>query len=329
MQPVVSLLDASVRRVEALARLRAADGSLVMPGVFLPLLGDAELDRLLRMVLEQSLAWLRRWDSEGLELEVAVNLAPTTLVHPQCAEWVEQALRASSVAPTRLTLELLETQELDRAAQSRAIAALAALGVKLAIDDLGSGYSSLKRLTELPFDTIKVDQSLTLNLRRSPMLSFNLVGTLIRMGAELGRHVIVEGAQDADTVDAVRELGATLAQGFALARPMPAAELHAWWAQGGPHLGRERIHGPLGALALHWALAQDSAQALGAVGDCPVTPWLHSAGLRGHEVETWHASLHLAPAAWSPEQPFVRWLLQQLQGGESSGARESAAPGTA
>ena len=329
MQPVVSLLDGSVRRVEALARLRATDGSLVMPGVFLPLLGDAELDRLLRMVLEQSLAWLRRWDSEGLELEVAVNLAPTTLVHPQCAEWVEQALRDSGVAPARLTLELLETQELDRAAQSRAIAALAALGVKLAIDDLGSGYSSLKRLTELPFDTIKVDQSLTLNLRRSPMLSFNLVGTLIRMGAELGRQVIVEGAQDADTVDAVRELGATLAQGFALARPMAAAELHAWCANGGPRLGRERIHGPLGALALHWALAQDSAQAPGAVDDCPVTPWLHNAGLRGHEVDTWHAALHLAPAAWSPEQPFVRWLLQQLQAGESSGARESATPGAA
>ncbi len=329
MQPVVNLLDGSVRRVEALARLRAADGSLVMPGVFLPLLGDAELDRLLRMVLEQSLAWLRRWDSEGLELEVAVNLAPTTLVHPQCSEWVEQALRASGVAPGRLTLELLETQEIDGAAQARAIAALAELGVKLAIDDLGSGYSSLKRLTELPFDTIKVDQSLTLNLRRSPMLSFNLVGTLIRMGAELGRQVIVEGAQDTDTVDAVRELGARLAQGFALARPMPAAELHPWWASGGPRLGRERIHGPLGALALHWALAQDPALTPMPVDDCPVSQWLHRIGLRGGDIEAWHAAAHCAPAAWSAELPFVRWLLQRLQTGEAGGQRESEAPGAA
>ena len=329
VQPVVDLLDGSVRRVEALARLRGADGALVMPGVFLPLLGDAELDRLLRMVLEQSLAWLRRWDSEGLELEVAVNLAPTTLVHPQCPEWVEQALRASGVAPARLTLELLETQELDRAAQARAIAALAALGVKLAIDDLGSGYSSLKRLTELPFDTIKVDQSLTLNLRRSPMLSFNLVGTLIRMGGELGRQVIVEGAQDADTVDAVRELGATLAQGFALARPMAAAELHGWWAHGGPRLGRERIHGPLGALALHWALAQDASRAPMHVDDCPVTQWLHRSGLRGQDVEAWHAAAHTAPAAWSSEQPFVRWLLQALQAGQPGAEGESAQAGAA
>jgi hypothetical protein len=233
------------------------------------------------------------------------------------------------VAPARLTLELLETQELDRAAQARAIAALAALGVKLAIDDLGSGYSSLKRLTELPFDTIKVDQSLTLNLRRSPMLSFNLVGTLIRMGGELGRQVIVEGAQDADTVDAVRELGATLAQGFALARPMAAAELHGWWAHGGPRLGRERIHGPLGALALHWALAQDASRAPMHVDDCPVTQWLHRSGLRGPDVEAWHAAAHTAPAAWSSEQPFVRWLLQALQAGQPGAEGESAQAGAA
>ncbi len=329
MQPVVNLLDGSVRRVEALARLRAADASLVMPGVFLPLLGDAELDRLLRMVLEQSLAWLRRWDSQGLQLEVSVNLAPTTLVHPQCAEWVAQALHASGVDPARLTLELLETQEIDRSAQARAISALAELGVKLAIDDLGSGYSSLKRLTELPFDTIKVDQSLTLNLRRSPMLSFNLVGTLIRMGTELGRQVIVEGAQDADTVDAVRELGARLAQGFALARPMPAADLHGWWAGGGPRLGRERIHGPLGALALHWALAQDGAQGLMQVHACPVSAWLQRSGLGGRDVEEWHAAAHRAQAAWSSEQPFVRWLLQQLQSGEAGARDESETPGAA
>ena len=329
MQPVVNLLDGSVRRVEALARLRAADASLVMPGVFLPLLGDAELDRLLRMVLEQSLGWLRRWDSQGLELEVSVNLAPNTLVHPQCAEWVAQALRASGVAPARLTLELLETQEIDRSAQARAIAALAELGVKLAIDDLGSGYSSLKRLTELPFDTIKVDQSLTLNLRRSPMLSFNLVGTLIRMGAELGRQVIVEGAQDADTVDAVRELGARLAQGYALARPMAAADLHAWWAGGGPRLGRERIHGPLGALALHWALAQDGTQASMHVDDCPVSAWLQRSGLRGRDIEAWHAAAHRAPAAWSSEQAFVRWLLGQLQSAEPGARDESETPGAA
>ena len=329
MQPVVNLLDGSVRRVEALARLRAADASLVMPGVFLPLLGDAELDRLLRMVLEQSLGWLRRWDAQGLELEVSVNLAPTTLVHPQCAEWVAQALRASGVDPARLTLELLETQEIDRSAQARAIAALAELGVKLAIDDLGSGYSSLKRLTELPFDTIKVDQSLTLNLRRSPMLGFNLVGTLIRMGAELGRQVIVEGAQDVDTVDAVRELGARLAQGFALARPMAAADLQGWCAAGGPRLGRERIHGPLGALALHWALAQDGGQPPVHVDDCPASAWLRRSGLGGGDVEAWHAAAHRAQAPWSSEQAFVRWLLQQLQSGHPAGRDESEAPGAA
>ncbi|WP_018913077.1 PAS domain S-box protein [Thiomonas sp. FB-6] len=108
-----------------------------------------------------------------------------------------------------------------------------------------------------------------------------------------------------------------------------SGELHGWWAHGGPRLGRERIHGPLGALALHWALAQDASRAPMHVDDCPVTQWLHRSGLRGEDVEAWHAAAHTAPAAWSPEQPFVRWLLQALQAGQPQAAGESAQAGAA
>ena len=313
MQPVIDLRDGSVHRVEALARLRAPDGTLVLPASFLPLLGDAELDRLLRVVLAQALGWLQRWERELPRLAVAVNLPPTTLLHPQCAQWVAQALHSSGIEPRRLTLELLETQDFETCAQVGAIEALSRLGVKLAIDDLGSGYNSLKRLAELPFDTIKVDQSLTLNLRRSPMLSFSLVSTLLKLGRDLGRQVIIEGAQDADTVQAVLALGATLAQGSALARPMPAGELQAWCAaRRRDTADRSGIGGPLGALALHWALAHGGAVQPGAEQDCPVARWLRASGAASSVLD-WHEQLHLEPASWSTEQPFVAWLLRELR----------------
>ncbi len=312
MQPVIDLRDGSVPRVEALARLRAPDGTLVPPASFLPLLGDAELDRLLRVALEQALGWLRRWEPEHPRLQVAVNLPPTTLLHPQCAQWVAQALQSSGIEPQRLTLELLETQEFEADSQEGAIEALSRLGVKLAIDDLGSGYNSLKRLAELPFDTIKVDQSLTLNLRRSPMLSFSLVSTLLKLGRDLGRQVIIEGAQDTDTVQAVFALGATLAQGFALARPMPAAQFQAWCAARRDVADACGVSGPLGALALHWALAHGGAAHVGVAQDCPVARWLRDCGATA-EVLGWHEQLHLDPASWSNDQPFVAWLLRELR----------------
>ncbi len=327
MQPVLDLADASVQRVEALARLRLGEGDMVPPGHFLPLLGDAELDRLLRLVLEQALGWLRTWDAQGLRLDMAVNLPPTTLLHPQCTEWVAQALRASGIEPRRLTLELLETQEFDPATQADAIAALSGLGVKLAMDDLGSGYSSLRRLSELPFDTIKVDQSLTLNLRRSPMLSFSLISTLIKMGRDLGRQVVVEGVQDDDTLGAVVALGATLGQGFALARPMPAQQVPAWCAARQARVRGTRIDGPLGALALHWAWAHGAADITGPGSACPVAEWLERSGLGTREVAAWHAALHHDRRAWSAEHPFVQWLLARLAGAETGvaeGTRASA-----
>ncbi|MBW8075953.1 EAL domain-containing protein, partial [Metallibacterium scheffleri] len=213
---------------------------------------------------------------------------------------------------SRLTLELLETQEFEADSQEGAIEALSRLGVKLAIDDLGSGYNSLKRLAELPFDTIKVDQSLTLNLRRSPMLSFSLVSTLLKLGRDLGRQVIIEGAQDTDTVQAVFALGATLAQGFALARPMPAAQFQAWCAARRDVADACGVSGPLGALALHWALAHGGAAHVGVAQDGPVARWLRDCGATA-EVLGWHEQLHLDPASWSHDQPFVAWLLRELR----------------
>ena len=156
VQPIVNLHDGRCLKIEALARLRMADGRVLAPSAFLPILGDSELDHLFRSGLDQICTRLRTWDRSGRVLDAALNLPPSTLLDPECCNWVRETLGRSGIEPSRMTFELLESQELDRVAQTRAIEALKDIGVQLAMDDLGAGYSSLQRLSVLPFDTIKI-----------------------------------------------------------------------------------------------------------------------------------------------------------------------------
>ncbi len=250
VQPIVDLRSGALRKVEALARLRLDDGALVSPGVFLPLLGNAELERLFRLGLEQSLAMLRDWDAQGLALELSLNLPPSTLLAPDCANWIGTALRAHGVAPHRLTLELLESESVDDASFADAVARLQPLGVRFAMDDLGAGYSSLTRLATLPFDTLKIDQTLAAQMHARPLDTLRLIATLIQVGHDTRRCVVIEGLEDDALIEAARVLGAHEGQGYAYARPMPAAALPEW-----VHGRNARVHArgaprtPLGRLA--------------------------------------------------------------------------------
>jgi diguanylate cyclase (GGDEF)-like protein/PAS domain S-box-containing protein len=259
LQPVVDLRSGRLLKVEGLGRLLLDDGEVVGPGLFLPLLGDAELDHLFRLGLDQVLAALVALEARGVAVDVSLNLAPGTLLDPACPAWVDDALRRHGVAPQRLHLELLESGELDASAQDEAVARLTRLGIKLAMDDLGAGYSSLQRLSALPFDSIKIDQSLTLNLRRAPLRSLPLIRSLIQLARDLERQVVVEGLEDAGMIEAALALGADLGQGYGIARPMPldaVVRWHAAWVP--PPAGGPRTF--LGALAHQWLLTQRDAE---------------------------------------------------------------------
>ncbi len=250
VQPIVDLHSGALRKVEALARLRLDDGALVSPGVFLPLLGNAELERLFRRGLEQALAMLRAWDEQGLHVELSLNLPPSTLLAADCARWIGEALHAHGVAAQRLTLELLESESVDDASFADAVARLQPLGVRFAMDDLGAGYSSLTRLATLPFDTLKIDQALTAQLHTRPIDTLRLMATLVQVGHDTRRCVVIEGLEDDALIEAARVLGAHEGQGYAYARPMPADALPAWAAQ---RIVRSQAHArprtPLGRLA--------------------------------------------------------------------------------
>lgn len=313
VQPIVDLRDGRLYKVEALARLQLENGQMVAPSVFLPLLGEAELDTLFRMGLDQTLAQLKGWLERGLDLDVSLNLPPTCLHDADCPGWVDEALRRHCIEPHRLTLELLETQEMESGRQKNTVDALVGLGVKLAVDDLGSGYSNLLRLSDLPFDLIKVDQSLTINLRRDPVRTFSLIRNIIQLGSDLERQVVVEGVEDAGAIEAVVILGATLGQGFALAKPMPPDQLADWADSFSPPIEHGAIRSYLGALAHHWLCVRSLMQSAIDLEACPVTRFLRDMGLAESEAARWHAQVHAGHGGGEAGVQLTAWLIEQVQ----------------
>ncbi|OIQ76138.1 oxygen sensor protein DosP [mine drainage metagenome] len=312
-QPVVDLRSGELSKVEALARLQLDEGRLIAPGLFLPLLGNAELNHLFRQGLDQTLRQLVAWDAQGLAIGASINLAPTTLLDEDCPRWVEEALARHGVAPQRLSLELLETEGMDSNAQEEAIRQLMRLGVRLAMDDLGSGYGSLQRLSALPFDTIKIDQSLTLNLRKAPLLSLPVIRAIIQLGDDLDRHVVVEGLEDRGMIEAALILGATLGQGYGIAKPMPPEQLMGWHKAFRPPVQPGSIHTFLGALAHHWLHTLSAmAGARIPLDACPVTHFLEEQSWRDREAAAWHAQCHAEGNVQAMNQRLTTWFVERV-----------------
>lgn len=239
-QPIINLQTTEVHCLEALTRLVLEDGRIIPAGEFLPLLSAEETNALLRAGLDEALSQLTIWDAHGHQLGVSVNLSPSTLINPDCARWVAAALHRHKVAPERLTLELLETHSADDEAHRRGIQQLLDLGVGMALDDLGSGHSTLKRLTALPFNTVKIDRHLLRQFTTSPVKTMAFLTTMISMGQDMGWAMVAEGLEDAALTEAMRILGVPYGQGFHIARPMPPEHVLPWIT--GTRLPRRKPH---------------------------------------------------------------------------------------
>lgn len=250
-QPIVDLQSGVPVKVEALARIRLPDGTLAMPGTFLPGFGTRELILLFQQGLAQALAQLARWQPWQPALTVSLNLPPPVLVEPDCAAWVEAALRAHGVPPRQLELEVLEEEEFhDLETARNCLLALSKLGVQLVMDDLGAGYSSLVRLRHLPFSTVKIDQGLVREITSDPDRVIDFVAGLVRLAKSLKLRVIVEGLESAELVEVASLLGADEGQGYALARPMAADAFPDWLARFGWQFHSRQPATPLGQIAL-------------------------------------------------------------------------------
>lgn len=305
MQPIIDLTDGSTVVVEALARLVMPDGRTLSAAAFVPTLSPVELEKLFIEGLDQALRHLAEWDKGGLELAVSVNLDPFTLSNRLCSTWVRDALRRNGVEPRRLTLELLETQAVNSACQRAVIAELGALGVQLAIDDLGSGHSNLERLAHIPFDLVKIDSGIMAGFGTAPLQTLKIAFALVQLSKEMGRIAVIEGLETREMLGVASALGAPLGQGYAISRPMPAAEIPEWITQK-HRLGDPRNYRTAAAvLAYHWRYSRDSRHP-GDLADCPATRFLDTI-VSKQPVREWHAAQHGADHRESG-RALTNWL---------------------
>ncbi|EYC51478.1 diguanylate phosphodiesterase [Hylemonella gracilis str. Niagara R] len=227
-QPLLDLQTGSVSKVEALARLRE-DGRLLGPGEFFAALLPSDFVELYARGLREVLRQRSLWRDAGLDLAVSLNLPSSALVDPRYFDVTQRILLEQDCEPEKLTLELLETGAIGSSADAVGVFhKFKSLGVKLAEDDLGAGYSGLARLREMPFDLIKIDRSIVQNLERDTFDVLRFIYQLTRLGHALGKRVALEGVEDPGLLEAVRILGVDAVQGYAVAQPMPGAALLPW-----------------------------------------------------------------------------------------------------
>jgi diguanylate cyclase (GGDEF)-like protein len=228
-QPQLDLRTGSVVGVEALVRWEHPSRGLLTPDVFLPLAEQAGLMRRLALrVLERSLRDLRSWRAAGHDLSLAVNLSVSNLQDVALPGQVAMLLESLGVPAEVLTLEITEDVLMADAARSQQVlAGLRALGVRLSIDDYGTGYSSLAYLRALPVHELKLDRSFVRNLTSDPRAAA-IVRSTLQLSRDLGMTMVVEGVEDAGALAALCAWECDIAQGFHVARPMPAERFVEW-----------------------------------------------------------------------------------------------------
>ena len=223
-QPVVST-SGGVVGAEALVRWNHPTRGVLAPDEFLPV---AERYRLTpdiaRRVLDLALSDLRRWHGERDDLHVSVNVSASDLQNERLVDLVAAALLEHGVPPSALTIEVTETALMrDPEVAQTTMQALDGLGVRLSVDDYGTGYSSLEYLLKLPINEIKLDRTFSTDLANAQR-SVAIVRSTIDLTHALGLHMVAEGVEDAETLAILRDLGCDLVQGWHLGRPTSAAD---------------------------------------------------------------------------------------------------------
>jgi diguanylate cyclase (GGDEF)-like protein/PAS domain S-box-containing protein len=217
-QPVVAVADRTLAGCEALVRWRHPERGWVPPDQFIPL---AEATGLIvplgTFVLETACRQAGRWRRQGREFTVSVNVSRRQLLEPDFVDSVRRALKQGGVPGQFMCVEVTETAAPARHSQIvERLRAIRALGVKIALDDFGAGYSTLTNLRELPIDVIKIDRSFVQGVAEAGD-DRGIVAATMALARELGIAVIAEGVEDTGQLNALRDLGCPFAQGHLFA----------------------------------------------------------------------------------------------------------------
>ena len=242
-QPKVSLVGGQDHHVEALLRWNHPTRGVVPPIDFIPFAEQIGYIRAItQWVLARAIAQCATWRAEGLPINVSINLSARDVMDETLPDRVVALLQMHGCAAQWIALEITESAILDDAGHAvENLKRLSALGCKLAIDDYGTGYSSLAYLRRLPLDELKIDKSFVIGMIRDASDNV-IVRSTIDLAHNMGLAVVAEGVEDEATLERLHTLGCDLVQGYFLSRPL-APDLVAGWMNG--HASR-RANGPVG-----------------------------------------------------------------------------------
>lgn len=232
LQPKVEFATGRVCGTEGLVRWKHAERGLIPPNEFIGLAEQTGLIKpLTEWVIETGLRLIQGWEHQGCALPIAVNLSARNLRDENLLEKIRHLHSKWGIAAGRLELEITESAVMDDAGLAlRVLHSLRDEGIPLYIDDFGTGYSSLSYLQKLPVEYIKIDQSFVQHMSISKDSSL-IVQSTIDLVHDLGRKTVAEGIETQDHWDQLAALGCDIAQGYFIARPMPAEDFLPWLQQ--------------------------------------------------------------------------------------------------
>lgn len=239
-QAQISLQDNSLIGLEALVRIKEADGQYIMPLNFIPFAeANGYIHQITQWVLRQACLQIKIWQKQGYDhIKVSVNLSGQSLAMPLLVEDMMEILNENNVSPQNIEFEITETAVIDNISQSReVIKELKKLGFGIALDDFGAGHSSLMYLHKLPIDLLKLDRSFITHVKEDTTEAY-IIDTIVALAHKLGLKVLAEGVETKDQAMFLKERGIDFAQGFFFSRPGSPNMMKHWLARGRDQKGQ-------------------------------------------------------------------------------------------
>lgn len=230
-QPKIDVSTGAVVGVESLVRWRRGPDNIVTPAGFIPVAESHGLiEELTRYVAAEAVIQNRIWCDMGLKLSVSINVTMDDLAQLDFPEFMAFEAARAGVVPSKIVLEVTESRLMqDPMAVFDVLTRLRLKRFRLSIDDFGTGYSSLAQLRDISFDELKVDLSFVHGANLDPKMQAIVEGSR-RIAKQLGMTVVAEGVENRDDWEFIRRARCDQAQGYFIAKPMPAADLVAWMA---------------------------------------------------------------------------------------------------
>lgn len=226
-QPQLNLKDGTLKRVEALIRWEHPEHGLISPAKFIPLAEETGLIMPIgEWALNEACNIGKKWQNEGYDpISIAVNISPKQFRHQDVAQIVSDALQASKLDPEFLEVEITETAVMDHADETiEKLNLISKMGVRISVDDFGTGYTSISYLKKFPVSILKIDQHFIKGIPENQN-DIAIITAVIALGHNLGFEVVAEGVETQEQMQFLIEHGCDLIQGYYLSRPLPASKI--------------------------------------------------------------------------------------------------------